>query len=334
MARWMGAAGIIAVCALAGCTPGETGKPVAPSKPVAGKKLRIAGIIFQEDQFFRMVRFGMHDGAAKNNVEILDGNSNNHPEKEIELVNTYIAQNVDAIIISPLSKTGSVAALKLAKQKGIVVIANNTPIDGDAHAAYIESDAYDLGVQTGTKAREYIEKKLGGKAKIAIVEFKSLIPEQSNARTGGFKSEMAKLPGVQIVADQDAWLPEKAVSKVSDILTAHPDVDLIWSANEGGTIGAVMAVKNAGKAGKVAVFGTDSSMQLVDFLLSPDDILQAITSQKPVESGQMAVEFALKVKRGEPVEKKVSMKGILLSRDDAEGVKAFRSKLQEWTGSK
>jgi ABC-type sugar transport system substrate-binding protein len=221
----------------------------------------------------------------------------------------------------------------LAKQKGIVVIANNTPIDGDAHSSYIESDAFDLGRQTGAKAREYIEKKLGGKAKIAIVEFKSLIPEQSDARTSGFKSEVTRLPGVQIVADQDAWLPEKAVSKVTDILTAHPDVDLVWSANEGGTVGAVLAVKNAGKAGKVVVFGTDASDQLVGFLLSPDNILQAITSQRPVESGRMAVEFAVKVKKGETVPKRVSMKGILLSRDDVPGVKAFQAKLAEWTGA-
>lgn len=314
-------AALVAALLLGGCGP--------QSPP----KMRFAGIVFQEDQFFRMVLFGMRQAAREHGIELLEGNSNNHPEKEIELVNTYAAQKVDAIIISPLSKTGSVAALKQAKQKGIVIIANNTPISGDAHSSYIESDAYDLGVQTGAKAREYIQKKLGGKARVAIVEFKSLVPEQSNARTNGFKSQIQDLPGVQIVADQDAWLPEKAVAKVSDILTAHPDVNLIWSANEGGTVGSVLAVKNAGLAGKVVVFGTDASEQLVGFLLSPDNILQAITSQRPVESGRMAVEFALKVKNGQPVPKVVSMKGILLSRDDVAGVQAFEKKLKEWTGA-
>ncbi|MBM3492735.1 MAG: sugar ABC transporter substrate-binding protein, partial [Armatimonadetes bacterium] len=215
------AAGVL--LAAAGCS-GPKSAPDAASEP---KKRRIAGIVFQEDQFFRLVLFGMRAAAKDAGVELLEGNSYNKPEKEIELVNTYVAQGVDAILISPLSKNGSVAALKPAKEKGIVVIAHNTPIAGDIHAAYIESSAFDLGVQTGNAARKYITEKLGGKATMAIIAFKSLIPEQSNERTNGFKSRIADLPGVKIVAEQDAWLPEQAVKRVSDILTANPEINVI-----------------------------------------------------------------------------------------------------------
>src|SRR5579884_1741362 len=61
-------------------------------------KLRMAGIVFQEDQFFRLILFGMRDAATKHNVELLEANSNNQPEKEFELVNTYASQHVDAIL--------------------------------------------------------------------------------------------------------------------------------------------------------------------------------------------------------------------------------------------
>jgi ABC-type sugar transport system substrate-binding protein len=81
----------------------------------------------------------------------------------------------------------------------------------------------------------------------------------------------------------------------------------------------------------VVVFGTDSSDQLISFLESSDNVLQAITSQRPVEVGRMAVEAALKVLAGEPVEKKVLLKGILLSRDDPEGVRDFEKQFKEWT---
>lgn len=310
----------------AGC-----GKPGAA--PEGGpKKLRMAGIVFQEDQFFRLVLFGMRDAAARNNVELLEGNSANKPEKEIELVNNYVSSKVDAILISPVSQKGSVAALDIAKRKGVIVIAHNTPVDGDAKAAYIESNAEDLGTQTGKAARAYIEQKLGGKAKIAIVAFRSLVPEQSDARTRGFKNEVKALPGVQFVAEQDAWLPAPAVTTVNSILAAHPDVDIIWSANEGGTIGSVLAVRGAGKAGKVVVFGTDASEQLLDFLKAPDNVLQAVTSQRPVEAGRLAVESAVKALRHEPFEKYVCMQGILLSRADSEGVARFEKQLKEWMG--
>lgn len=292
-------------------------------------KLKIAGIIFQEDQFFRLVQFGMKDAADKTGIELLSASSSNRPDKEIQLVNTYIARRVDAIVISPLSSTASITALKQAHDRGIKIITYNTTIASDIPQSYIESDQFDLGAQSGRAAAKYIEQELGGKAKIAILAFKSQHPEQSNARSEGFKSEVTKLAGVQVVAEQDAWLAEMAVKKAGDIITARPDVNIIWAANEGGTVGSVMAVKNAGRAGSVAVFGTDISKQLISFLLAGDNILQAITGQRPFQIGQKAIESAVKVLKNQPVEKKISMPGVLLSRQDADGVRAFEQKLNE-----
>jgi len=99
---------------LGGCT----------KKPEQAKE-RIAGIVFQEDQFFRLVLFGMRDAAKKYDVELLEANSANKPDKEVQLINTYIANNVDAIAIAPLSAKSSVNALERAREKGITVITHN-----------------------------------------------------------------------------------------------------------------------------------------------------------------------------------------------------------------
>ena len=299
------------------------------SKKSEHTKKRIAGIVFQEDQFFRLVLFGMRDAARKLDVELLEANSANKPDKEVQLINTYIANNVDAIAIAPLSARSSVNALERAHEKGITVVTHNMTLESDLAAASIESDQFDIGASTGKAAREYIEKKLGGRAKVAIIAFQSQLPEQSSLRSNGFKSEISKLPGVTIVAEQDAWLAEQAVKKVGDILTANPGVNIVWCANEGGTVGAVMAVKNAGKAGKIAVFGTDTSEQLAAFLLDDVNILQAITGQRPFEIGSMAIEAAVKVLKGEKVEKKVSLPGFLLSREKPDEVKQFKERLKE-----
>lgn len=304
------------IVSLSGCT-----------KKADGKK-RIAGLVFQEDQFFRLVLFGMKDAAAKNGAELLEANSAGKPDKEIQLINTYIASGVDAIVVSPLSVRASVSALSRAREKGIVIVTYNTTVEGDIPVSYIDSDQADLGRSTGRAAREYVEKNLGGKAKVAILAFQSQTPEVSVMRVGGFKEEITKLPGVTVVAEQDAWLAEQAVKKGGDILTAHPDLDIIWAANEGGTVGAVMAVKNAGKAGKVAVFGTDIGDQLMDFLLAEENILQAITGQRPFEIGSLAVSAAVKTLKGEPVEKRVSLPGQLLSRLKPDDVRQFKAHLK------
>ncbi len=293
------------------------------------KPLKIAGMFLQEDQFFRLIRFGMKDAAAQAGVELLLASSDGKLDKEIQLVNTYIARQVDAIVLSPLSKTASVTALTRARDAGIKVITYNSTVEGGVPISFIESDQSNLGSQTGQVARGYIEERLGGKAKIAILAFKSILPEQSDARTGGFKGAISGLPGAEIVAEQDAWLPEMAIKKVGDILTANPEINLIWSANEGSTVGAVMAVKNAGREGRIAVFGTDVSEQLAGFLLSDDQILHAITGQRPFEIGSQAVEAAVGAINEESIAKQVSMSGVLLTRQDPEAVQAFRGRLQE-----
>jgi len=303
---------------LPGCTKKEEGPP----------QRRIAGMVYQEDQFFRLVLFGMRHAAKQEGVELLEANSGSRPDREIQLVNTYIAQKVDAIIISPLSARASVSALERARNHGITVVTYNTTIEGTVPASYIESDQTDLGASTGRVAREYIEKQLGGKANIAILAFLSQAPEQSVQRTEGFKSALKALPGVRIVAEQDAWLAEQAVKKAGDILTAHPEVNIIWAANEGGTVGAVMAVKNAGKAGKVVVFGTDTGEQLADLLLADDGILLAVTGQRPFEIGTLALRAALKAIKGERVESRTALPGLLLTRAAPDSVQAFKKHLQ------
>jgi ABC-type sugar transport system substrate-binding protein len=141
------------------------------------------------------------------------------------------------------------------------------------------------------------------------------------------------LPGVQIVAEQDAWLAEMAVKKAGDILTANPDLDILWAANEGGTVGSVLAVQNAGKAGKVAVFGTDVSEQMLGFLKSSDNILQATTAQRPYDVGVKAAETALKVIRKQAVEKKVVLPGLCLSRAAPGNIADYEKQLKEWMNS-
>lgn len=293
------------------------------------KKLKIAGIVFQEDQFFRLIQFGMQDAADKAGVELLLANSANKPDKEIQLVNTYIARGVDAIVISPLSAKASATALQRAKDAGIAVVTYNTTVEGDIPVTYIESDQGDLGRQTGLVARRYIEEQLGGQAKIATLAFKSQLAEQSDARRNGFVEVVGQLPGVEFVAEQDAWLPEMALKKAGDILTAHPEIDIIWSANEGGTVGSVMAVKNAGREGKVVVFGTDASQQLVEFMLAEDNILQALTTQTPFELGTKAMELAIAALKGQEVAAKVVMDGVLVARQDPDGVRAFGTRLAD-----
>ncbi|MGV8984771.1 MAG: substrate-binding domain-containing protein [Cypionkella sp.] len=294
---------------------------------VLAESRAIAGIVFQQDQYMKTVQMGMAAAAKASGVELLDANSENKLEKETQLIDTYIARGVKAICLTPLSADGSIPAIQKAVDAGIVVITWGSTINSDLASASITSSNLDLGHNTGKEAQAFLQEMAPErKVKIATVAFKSLLPEQSNDRVDGFLAEVKDQ--VEIVSQQDAWLTEKAISVVSDILTANPDIELIYAANEGGTIGAVQAVKKAGLEGKVFVFGIDGTEQLANMLLDPDNVLQAVTAQQPFEVGQLAIKAANDVLDGKPVEKDQSVPVLSLTRTNPDGVKAFLEQLK------
>ena len=261
--------------------------------------------------------------ASKGQATLLEGNSSNKAEKEATLVDTYVARGAKAIVIAPISAKASVRALQRANDKGVKIVLYGTHLDASFPLAFVGTSDSDIGTDTGKIAAAFIKGKLGGKAQVAVIAFRSQLAEQSDARTNGFLQAAQQGTNLNIVARQDAWLAEQAVSVVSDVLTAHPEIDVIYAANEGGTVGAVQAVRRAGKQGKIFVFGTDGSEQLANFLLDPDGVLIATTAQQPVKVGADAVETALSAIAGKTVDKQVMVPALPLSRADKAGVEAY-----------
>lgn len=337
-------AGVL-VLSFVGCTkkdaPKETGSSKSKTTDKDTKKgdLVVAGVVFQEDQFMKLLSLGYQQAAKDAGVKCLTGNTGNDQAKEAELINTYVAQKIDGIAIAPLNQDSSVAALKRADESGVKVSVTNISLtDAPFIVGGYTSDNYNIGQVTGKAAAKFIKEKLGGKAKIAILQFKSQLPQQSADRVNGFLDEVKKVnPDVEVVADQDAWLQDKAVAVAGDIITAHSDVNIIWAANEGGTIGATMAVKNAGKNGEIFTFGTDASDQLISMLKADDNVLQAITGQDPFNMGYKAMETLIKGLNGEDISdskgETVIVDGILLSRAEPEKIKEFETDLKEKMGN-
>ncbi len=310
--------------AIAALTAALVGMGVVQQAHASKEKPVIAGIVFQQDIYMKTVLAGMRAAAKEGNAKLLEANSDNKVEKEAQIIDTFIARGVDAIVITALHPSNSVAALERARAKGITVIAVGSSVDKPGVVqAFKKSSDKDIGLSTGKEASRFIQEKLAGKANVAILGFKSLLPGQSNDRTGGFLENASNGSQIKVVSEQDAWLPEKAVAVAGDLLTANPEINVIFAANEGGTVGAVQAVKNAGKQGKVFVFGTDGSEQLARALLASDNVLQATTAQQPFIVGSRGVQDALAVLKNEPVKQEETIPVKLLAKKDKGVVEAF-----------
>ncbi len=297
---------------------------------LAEEKIKVAGVVFQDDQFMNMLSKGYRDAAEALGAECLTANTNNDQATEVELINTYLTQGVKGLAIAPLSKDASVAALRAADAAGMKVTLTNIDLnDADFIVGGFSSNDKINCLAVGAEAAEIIKAKFPDKTvKIAIVQFKGLLPDQSTARVEGY-FEALDAGGVkyEIVADQDAWLQDTALAAADAIITANPELDVIIAVNDGGTIGSAQAVVNAGKQEQILVFGHDGSEQIASMILDPNNPLQAVVAQDPYGQGYQAMTLLVNAIRGEDYSqtkgKVTYLAGIVMSKTDLEGVQAW-----------
>ncbi|PHV69662.1 hypothetical protein CS063_14665 [Sporanaerobium hydrogeniformans] len=270
-------------------------------------------------EWFAEVIKGQQDAAKDLGVKFSIVSSENEVSKESDNVATYVAQQVDALCISPLSTDASVAAVEAAKGANIPVVNWNTTVNTET-AGFVGVSNYDLGGSTGKYVVEYVKENFPNGCKLAILGNSSY--EVGVERCNGFKDAIKDAPGIEIVAEQDAELQEQGLDVTEQILTANPDIDMIWAWNQTSLLGCVAALQNANN-NKIIVMGTDMSVDLAKDMQSDAVKLQAITTQMPYDIGYKAVENAVKAAKGESIEKKVLVPLKTYIKDDAAEIEQY-----------
>ncbi|NLM86140.1 MAG: sugar ABC transporter substrate-binding protein [Clostridiales bacterium] len=297
---------------------------------LAEEKITVAGVVFQDDQFMNMLSKGYRDAAEALGAEVFTENTNNDQAREVELINTYLTQGVQGIAIAPLSKDASVAALRAADAQGMKVTLTNIDLDSAEFivGGFSSNDKLNCRL-VGATAAEIIKAKFPDKkVKIAIVQFRALLPDQSSARVEGYFEALDEAGlDYEIVADQDAWMQDTALATADGIMIAQPELDVIIAVNDGGTIGSAQAVVNAGKQDRILVFGHDGSEQIASMILDPNNPLQAVVAQDPYGQGFQAMTLLINAIKGEDYSatkgKTTYLDGIVMSKTDLEGVQKW-----------
>lgn len=279
-------AAITALIALAGCSsPGTGGNESASGEDDA---ITVGFVQLHADTFFGNIEKGIKQGLGDSG-EVATINYNSDAGKEAQAYDDLISRGVDVIVTSPLDPDASVAGIRNAAEAGIPVICVNTCINDEAAAQYVSafvvSDNKQLGSQTGERAVSFIQDQLGGKATIGMLncDVIALCKVRKDAFTKTLDDAGIEY---EVVADQEGYEPDASVPVATAELTAHPDINIMWTANDGGAVGAIRAIQSAGQTGKTFVFGTDVSDAMIEALLSPDNILQSFTGQDGVANGE------------------------------------------------
>lgn len=180
--------------------------------------------------------------------------------RQVALVEEMVASGVDAIVIAPADSKALVPALRRAKSAGIVVVNIDNKLDDEVlqqenvSIPFVGPD----NMAGAKKVGEFLASKLkSGSDKVAILEG---IRTSFNAqqRLKGFEAAMTEA-NIEIVASQSAqWEMSKANTIASSILSEHPDVTAILAANDSMALGAIAAVKTAGRSREVQIVGFDN----------------------------------------------------------------------------
>jgi ribose transport system substrate-binding protein len=218
--------------------------------------------------------------------------------KQINLVELMIAQKVEAIVIAPADSKALVPVCKRAMDAGIIVV----NIDNKFDAGVLKDKGVKIpfvGPDNRKGARlagEYLASRLTTRDKVAIIEG---VPNAFNGiqRTLGFEDAM-KTGGMNIVSSQTAyWETAKANQVVSALVTEYADLKAVLCANDSMALGAVAAIKAAGKSDKILVVGFDNILA-VQRLLKEGKILCTI-DQHADKLAIYGIEYALEMLKGE-----------------------------------
>ncbi len=297
----------------AGC-----GQP-APSDGASTQRPRVALVMKSlANEFFKT----MEEGAKAYHAEhadtfdlITNGIKNEEDiSGQVALVEQMIARGVDAIVIAPADSKALISVLKRAQNAGITVV----NIDNRLDEAVLAGDGLDIpfvGPDNRAGARmagEYLAGKLQAGDKVAII---GGIPSAFNAiqRRLGFEDAM-KAAKLDIVASQSGnWEMAKANQVASGIINEHPDLKAILCANDSMVLGAVAALRAAGRDDVLTV-GFDNISAVRDLLR--DGHVLCTVDQHGDQLAVFGIQYALEIlKKGTSPEDQETPVDLITAKD-------------------
>lgn len=249
---------------------------------------------------------------AMGDVELTVVDAGGDAAKQLQQVETFISQKVNAIIMQPQEQEACSPAIDKAKAAGIPIINCNslTITEPDAYVGSNDSESAEI-------AMTYIAKQLGGKGNVLMMHGH---PGQTAEvkRTEGAMDILAQNPDMTLLDEQTAdWDRAEAMTLMENWIQAYGDqINAVFCQNDEMALGALNALVQAGKKDNVLVVGVDA---IDDALQSvKDGKMDATVYQDCKGQGEGAIEAAYKLAKGESVEKEILIPFILVTTENVD----------------
>ncbi|MFD2215495.1 sugar ABC transporter substrate-binding protein [Metabacillus endolithicus] len=285
---------LIMMFILSACGGGEE----ATSGNSSDKK--VIGIALQNfSDEFRTYMIDAMKKEQKNypDIEFIYSDAQNDSAKQMNQIENFIAQKVDAIIFTPVDTVAAVDIVARVNDAGIPIIVANQTFDGvDAATAYVGS----ASIEAGLLEMEEVAKLMDGKGNVAIMHGQ-MGHEAEIKRTEGNKQIIEKNPDMKVVLeDTGEWNREKGLTLMENWLNSGQQIDAVVANNDEMAIGAIMALEAAGKLAEVVVAGVDATPAALEYM--KEGKLDVTVFQDAIGQGVSSIQTAVKAANGEEVE--------------------------------
>ncbi len=303
--------------------PGASDEPtdVSPSNlDMAGKRIFFINILRAYD-FFVSIEESVTQAAKEYGFEVTCVDSNLDFAKASDYIAQAVLEGYDIIMIS--GDKSLITGADEAEAAGVPVVNYDSWIGSDNISALVASDNYEMGKQIGDYTVELLKQKKGDVS--GLIYYISIPTSSANDRVSGFLSAFENYPNVEL---KEVISPAAEVNdsqaKIENVLTANPagSLDVILGSNSSTALGAIAAAETANRK-DVIIVGIDDEEGQMAGLQNPDSCYQATIAQDPQAIGRLCVEAAVKVLRGEAVDK-IAVPTVLVTKENVQEYLATR----------
>ncbi|GKX30897.1 LacI family transcriptional regulator [Vallitalea longa] len=276
------------------------------------KKSLTIGMSFQEmdNPYFVTMHEAFEDAAKEIGATTYVTDASHDVNKQISDVEDMIEQGTNILLINPTDSVGIESAVVEAKEAGVIVVA----IDAQANGP-IDSFAGSKNKEAGYLAGKQMAEDLGEKGKVGIINGIPVVPILE--RVEGFKEAMAEYPDIEIVDNQNGEQErDKCMTVTENMMQANPELDAIFSVNDGGALGCLAAIESSKK--DIKLYSVDGHPEAVEAILN-GDIFKATVAQYPRDQIRVGLGIALAKYWGANVPEVMPIDVTLLTKDNAEG---------------
>ncbi len=237
-------------------------------------------------------------------------------DQQIQVVENFTVRRVHGIVLAPLDSQALVAPVETAARAKIPVVIIDSGLKSDKMISYVATDNF----KGGQLAAGQLGKLLNGRGKVILLRYQvgSASTEQ---RESGFLDVMTnQFPNITLLStDQYSGATRDSAYQASQNLLNRfgREVNGFFAPCEPVTIGLMLALKDAGKAGgAVKLVGFDAGSQSVEGMKKGD--VQGLVVQNPVRMGYLGVKTVVDHLQGKPVEKVVDTGVQMVTKENME----------------